>query len=119
MRSIQLFAVALCIVLAWPRPTAACSVAYVDLFTRFDQAKVVGVGRSRLRTTGGPFVTVETTLKGTALSTLSFDARGKCGPRLDGALRVIAFADARGQAIDFTPWTADSDDTLQRADHQR
>ena len=96
------------------RPATACRSVYVDLFTRFDAATLVVVGRSGTTRAAMLPVTVESMVKGPATKTLHRDTRRQCGTILPRGRQIIAFANADGSIVDFTPWSAAAVDALAR-----
>lgn len=112
MQLIATTALAVCLMMLSPRADA-CSVASVDVFTRYDAAAAVASGRSGTARTAGRSVSVETLLKGTGVSAIAF-APSRCESVPPPNRRVIAFADAQGRGVDFVPWSRATVEALTR-----
>lgn len=113
MQTIATAAFAVCLMMISPRADA-CSVASVDLFTRYDAASAVATGRSGTARTASRSVSVDTLLKGTGVSTITFAAPSRCEAVPERDRRVIAFADGQGRGVDFVPWSAATVEALTR-----
>jgi hypothetical protein len=85
-----------------PRHADACTVAFVDYFTRFDNATTVAEIEVVDHTTDGDVIVRRLkTLKGATTGTLTATQGGMCPPHYQMGTKVIAFFDEAGKAT----WT--------------
>jgi hypothetical protein len=93
------FALALGLVALAPGRADACSMAFVDYFTRFDDTPTVArVQVTAVEATGAVALRRIKTLKGAAKGTLTGQQGGMCPPTYEKGMDVIAFVDANGVA---------------------
>src|SRR5690349_8425755 len=82
-----------------PTTASACSMQFVDMFTRYDQATIVAeVDVPTVANTGDIALVRVTTIKGDDAIALVGRDGGMCPPNYEANKRVIAFADGAGLA---------------------
>jgi hypothetical protein len=98
-RLILILAGALAAVALIPRAASACTMQFVDMFTRYDGAAgVAEVDVTAVGKTGEVTLTRVSTLKGDGKVALTGRDGGMCPPNYAAGTRVIAFVDGAGLA---------------------
>lgn len=98
-RLILTLTAALAAVVLTPNRASACTMQFVDMFTRYDQAAtVVEVDVGAVAKTGDVTLTRVTTIKGDDAIALTGKDGGMCPPNYEQGKRVIAFVDGSGLA---------------------